>query len=188
MELPPRHGRRRAAGLGEPDPGPSPRRAGRDRRGARHRRGLSELAAVPGLSGLRPHPVRLAARSHRQQRLPARSRGARHVRRWDDRGIDEQRDRCDRARVRRIDHAGARARQVRHRRRRDDRSRHPLRGRAPRPGDQPQPRVHAGRDRGRHSRPADRDLRFATNHNVTSSLPRATRASPRSPIRRARRR
>ena len=92
----------------------------------------------------------------------------------------------DRARLRRVDHAGARPRRRRHRRRRDDRQGNPLRGRPRRAGDQPQPRV-----RHRPSAPATSPTSSARSATPTATASwswprRATRASSRSPTRRGR--
>ena len=74
-------------------------------------------------------------------RVPARPRGPRDVRRRNDRRGDQQPARAHRAGLRREDHAGPGARRRRQRRLGDDRARDPLRGQARRPGDQPEPRV-----------------------------------------------
>ena len=110
MELPRRRRRQRAAGLGQPDGRPSPRRPRGDGGGPRYRRRLPELApsesrptsATPVSSRRTTSSPATLSRSI----ATATARSSRAGRR-----VDQQRHRLDRARLRSLDHArpGARA-------------------------------------------------------------------------------
>ncbi len=77
--------------------------------------------------GLQPLRVRQRLRLHRARPLPQRPQRSRHVRRRDDRRVDEQPLRPHRPRLRRAPDARARAQQPGRRRRLDDRRRRALR-------------------------------------------------------------